>query len=129
MKCNYCGAEVDEQTISRHGFCIPCMDEIIDAGDCWAGVLEELTRELPTYGKLVRELQLRQKTISSLLFEVRSVLRDQGYVPKQPKHQSGKPATGGYLHMCPWCGDRYRGLKLHQRHCKDRPAVNQEVHR
>lgn len=114
VRCDYCGNLVDERTVSAHGFCIPCMDGIVDAADGWSGALTELTDTMPALTQQIEQLAVRQKAIRKLLREVRAAIKGQPYV---------SPMADGYLHTCQYCGGRFRGLKLHLRHC---PKVHRD---
>lgn len=107
-KCDSCGKDVDERTISAHGMCIPCMDRAVDEVDAWTGPVIELADEMKSYGTEIIAINERQKVIRKLLREVRGVLTDQS-VPRI--------RSEGYLQTCDYCGKRFRGLKMHQRYC------------
>lgn len=114
-QCNFCGNMVDERTISAHGYCIPCMDRLLDASDEWTAPFDELIRKMPEYTREIEQLGAQQKAIRSLFREVRAALKGQ---------KLAQPGTSGYLHTCKYCGNRYRALKQHQRRCPKAPQVD-----
>lgn len=112
MRCGYCGNDVDEATISRHGFCIPCMDRIVDESDAWSGPLDELLPKMKGYAHQITTLRRTQQEISGLLHEVQDALRKQRHIPIRQRSS---------MSTCEYCGRRFWGLKLHQLHCLERP--------